>query len=116
MNIELKESFEVIELGTHYELPTFKVVDGKGIELTGNTLPLKFVRGSKVNNKEVECKEGLVHETLLSAMITDLKFKNSLVPCVEGEMTIIKLTEALGWLRQRQIDRERRSVIGTYQK
>ena len=33
MNVELKEDFDILEEGTHYQLPCYKVVDGKGIEL-----------------------------------------------------------------------------------
>jgi len=49
-------------------------------------------------------------------MIHDLKFKNQLVPSREGSLVITKLQEALGWLRQRQIDRQQRKVDGTYQE
>lgn len=116
MNIELKEDFETVEQGTHYKLPCYEVVDGKGIQLTGNYVDLNFVRGSKLKDEEVERREGTLHEHLLSAMISDLQFKNGLVPSREGSITITKLQEALQWLRQRQVDRVKRSVVGTYQK
>ncbi|MEL6661295.1 MAG: hypothetical protein AAFP77_19660 [Bacteroidota bacterium] len=116
MNIELKEDFEIVEQGTHYKLPCYEVVDGKGIQLTDNYVDLNFVRGSKLKDEEVERREGTLHEHLLSAMISDLQFKNGLVPSREGSITITKLQEALQWLRQRQVDRVKRSVVGTYQK
>ena len=31
-------SYETIEEGTTYQLPNYEVVDGKGIQLTGNQL------------------------------------------------------------------------------
>lgn len=116
MNIKLKEDFEILENGTRYNLPKYRVVDGKGIERTGDFLSLEFVRGSKLGSENVEKKEGTLHEHLLSAMIHDLKFKNSLVPSREGSIVITKLQEALQWLRERQIDRVKRDVEGTYQK
>lgn len=115
MNLELKESFEIIEEGTTYSLPMYKVAD-KGIEPTGEFLPIKFVRGSKIATEEVEKREGTLHEHLLSMMIHDLKYKSSLVPSRESSLVITKLEEALGWLRQRQIDRAKRDVLGTYKK
>lgn len=116
MNVDLKEDFEILENGTHYRLPKYNVVDGRGIERTGNFVNLEFVRGSKLKDEQVERREGTLHEHLLSAMIHDLKFKNGLVPSREGSLTITKLEEALQWLRTRQIDRAKRAVVGTYQK
>ncbi len=114
MNIDLKEDFETLEEGTSYKLPKYQVVDGKGIERTGNFVELDFVRGSKLGSENVEKREGTLHEHLLSCMIEDLKFKHKLVPSKEGACTITKLEEALHWLRARQIDRAKRSVLGTY--
>jgi len=116
MKIELKEDFEVTEKGTHYKLPCYKVVDGKGIERTSNFIDLKFVRGSKLKDEDVEKREGTLHEHLISAMISDLQFKDSLVPSREGALVITSLQNALNWMRQRQIDRIKRSVVGTYKK
>jgi hypothetical protein len=48
--------------------------------------------------------------------IHDLKFKNNLVASQETVKVIEKLTEALGWLGRRQIDRAKREVVGTYKK
>lgn len=109
-----KRAFNTVELGTHYELPVYRVVDGKGIEETGGVYHLKFVRGSKLAEEEVEKREGTLHEHLLSAMITDLKYKNTLVPGREGSIAITKLEEALHWLEERQTAREAAGVVGTY--
>jgi len=116
VNLELKEDFKIIIDGTSYELPTYDVEDGKGIIRTVEKIPLQFVRGSKLKDEEVERVRGTLHEHLLSLMIHDLQFKNDLVPSREGALVITKLQEALGWLRQRQIDRIKRDVAGTYQK
>ncbi len=111
-----KREFTTVELGTHYELPIWKVEDKKGIIETGGLLSLCFVRGSKVRNEKVEKREGILHETLLSAMIIDLKYKQTLVPSREGLITITKLEEALHWMEERQRERESRSVVGTYKQ
>lgn len=114
--MENKRLFETVEQGTHYELPTWKVVDGIGIEKTGKSLPLKFVRGSKLKEEDVEKREGILHETLLSAIIEDLKFKNSIVPSRETSVVITKLQEGLMWMEERQKQRELKGIVGTYKK
>jgi hypothetical protein len=115
MEIELKNDFGIIEEGTQYELPVYRVVDGKGIErVEGPGVLLNFVRGSKLKDEEVQKREGTLHEHLLAAMIHDLQYKNGLVPSREGSIVITKLQEAQQWLLQRQIDRKSRDVEGTY--
>ncbi len=129
MQIDLKEDFEIIEEGTRYRLPEYEVIDGQGIQKTeskkaGNgeyystpmPVEIRFVRGSKLGNEDVAKKKGTLHEHILAVMIHDLKFKNNLVPSREGSLVITKLEEAMGWLRQRQIDRIKRDVVGTYKK
>lgn len=110
-----KRAFHTVEQGTHYELPVYRVVDGKGIEETGETHPIKFVRGSKLKDEDVEKREGTLHEHLLSCMIEDLKFKSSLVPSRETSIVITKLEEARHWLEEREKAREAAGVLGTYQ-
>ena len=112
----LREHFEVVEEGAYYRLPEYEVIDGEGIVETGDSVDLRFVRGSKLKGEEVVRKKGTLHEHLLSAMIVDLKYKNSLVPSRESSLVITRLEEALNWLRQRQVDRLKRKVQGTYQK
>jgi hypothetical protein len=109
-----KRSFNTVETGTLYELPMYKVVDGKGIEETGEVLPLMFVRGSKLKDEDVEKREGTLHEHLLSAMIHDLKFKNGLVPSRETATAITNLEQALHWLEEREHARAAQGVVGTY--
>jgi len=116
MEIKLKEDFNIIEEGTQYELPVYKVIDGKGIERVDKNQVIYFVRGSKLKDEEVPKREGTLHEHLLAMMVHDLQYKNSLVFSREGSLVITKLQEALGWLRQRQVDRIKRNVVGTYQK
>lgn len=125
MEINLKEGFDIIEEGTKYSLPVYDVVEGKGIvkvEDTGEendpfqTQIINFVRGSKLGDEEVDKKRGTLHEHLLSMMIHDLKFKSNLVPSRESSIVVTKLEEALMWLRERQIDRVKREVEGTYKK
>jgi len=116
MNIELKEDFEIREEGSNYLLPMYKVVEGVGIVKTLLNQEIQFVRGSKILEEEVPTRIGTLHEHLLAMMIHDLKYKNNLVPSREGSLVITKLEEALGWLRQRQIDRTKREVVGTYKE
>ena len=111
-----KREFKTVEEGTTYELPTWTVVDGKGIELTGETQKIQFVRGSKLKDEEVERKDGVLHETLLSMMIEDLKFKSTLVPSREGSLALTKLQEALMWMEERQNVRTKNGNVGTYKK
>jgi hypothetical protein len=114
MNINLKEHFLTEEEGTTYHLPTYDVVDGQGIVETDELLPIRFVRGSKLADEEVERRRGTLHEHLLAMMIHDLRYKSKLVPSRESSIVITKLEEALHWLRARQIDRVKREVVGTY--
>lgn len=117
MNIDLKEDFNIIEEGAQYELPQYEVVDGKGIErVPGPGVVVSFVRGSKLKGEDVPKQSGTLHEHLLAMMVHDLQYKNGLVPSREGALVITKLQEALGWLRQRQIDRTKRDVVGTYKE
>lgn len=110
-----KRAFKTVEQGTHYELPVYKVVDGKGIEETSETHAIRFVRGSKVLEENVEKREGTLHEHLLSCMIEDLKFKNTLVPSRETALVITHLQEAQHWLEKRENARSAAGVVGTYQ-
>lgn len=112
----MKRNFETIEQGTEYNLPIYKVTDGVGIELTGDFQTIKFVRGSKLKDEEVEKREGTLHEHLLSMMIEDLKYKNTLVPSRESALVITKLEEARMWMEERQRVREANNTQGTYQK
>jgi hypothetical protein len=112
----LKEDFIIVEEGTSYLLPIYKVEDNKGIVPTEEFLNLVFVRGSKLLEEEVEKREGTLHEHLLATMIHDLSYKQSLVPSDESAQAIIKLKEALGWLRERQINRTKQGTLGTYKK
>jgi len=129
MEIDLKEDFEIIEEGTTYRIPEYEVIDGKGIQKTvgkkasngeyysiPQPVEIRFVRGSKLGDENVEKRNGTLHEHLLGVMIHDLKFKSKLVPSRESSLVITKLEEALMWLRQRQIDRVKRSVEGSYKK
>ncbi len=112
-----RNTVQVRELGTAYNLDEFEVVDGKGIQPTGNTVHLVFVRGDKEDNGvKIPRVSGILHESLLTAMIEDLKYKNGLVPSREGALALTKLQEALHWMEERQRDRAKRNVQGTYQK
>ncbi|MFT6125898.1 MAG: hypothetical protein ACJAVA_000340 [Flavobacteriaceae bacterium] len=112
-----KRNFTTVTEGTHYELPIWKVVDGKGIEeVPSKVQTIKFVRGSKLKDEVVKKVDGILHETLLSMIIKDLKFKGELVRSRENSIVVTKLEEALHWLEERQRERQSRSVEGTYKK
>lgn len=116
INLDLKEDFKIIEEGSQYELPCYEVVDGQGIIEVEETVKINFVRGSKLKGENVERRTGTLHEHLLSMQISDLEFKYSLVPSDDTKQALYHLKSALMWLRQRQIDRQKRNVLGTYQK
>lgn len=110
-----KRAFNTVEPGFLYELPIYKIVEGKGIEETGEVLHLHFVRGSKLCDENQNTpKDGTLHEHVLSAMIEDLKFKNKEVPSRETAIVITKLEEARLWMEERQRSRDAAGVIGTY--
>lgn len=112
-----KREFEIYEDGTSYGLHEWEVVDGKGIETTGSQTPITFVRGDKEDNGEVIPRvDGVLHESLLSMMIHDLKIKNGMVPSRESSIAITKLEEALFWMEERQRNRVKAGVQGTYKK
>lgn len=109
-------SYETIEEGTTYQLPNYEVVDGKGIQLTGNHTQVQFVRGSKLREETVERKEGILHESLLSMMIEDLQFKYDIVPAEETERALLHLKSALDALNARAYKRKIAGTLGTYKK
>lgn len=109
-----KRGYNTVEIGSHYQIPTYKVVEGLGIEPTGEMLDIKFVRGSKLGSDGVEPREGTLHEHLLSVMINDLKFKMSIMPSKETACQITHLEEALHWAEERESARAAQGVLGTY--
>lgn len=111
-----KRNFTIVENGTHYQLPEYEVLDGKGIELVDSVLDIRFARGSKLKDEPVERREGTLHEHLLSMMIHDLKYKGTLVPSRENSLVVTKLEEALFWLEERTKMRELQGTLGTYKK
>lgn len=111
-----KRIYETLEKGCSYQLPMWKVEDGKGIVETGQKLQIHFVRGSKLADEVVEKRDGVLHETLLAMIIDDLKFKSTLVPSRETSLAITKLEEGLHWMEERQRERNARDVQGTYKK
>ena len=116
IKIDLKDSFWIKEEGHSYQVPTYEVVEGKGLQENYSILNIRFVRGSKLGSDNVEPKSGTLHEHLIAMMIHDLKFKNNLVPSKETSMVITKLEEALMWQQRRSIDRAKREVQETYKK
>lgn len=117
LTLELKEDFQVLQEGVTYTLPMYDVVEGEGLVENGDMRQIiNFVRGSKDAEDHIPPHTGTLHEHLLGMMIHDLQYKNKLVPSREGALVITKLQEALGWLRQRQVERQRRGVVGTYKK
>ncbi len=127
------EEIEAKEVGTSYFLYKYRVVDGEGIQKVIKLVPdehptkmsdrpdayqeITFVRGDKNDNGTIIPRvDGILHEQLLGMMITDLEYKNSLVPSEYTEVAIMNLKSALKQLEFRQADRELRNVVGTYQK
>jgi hypothetical protein len=113
---DLKRHFKIVEEGTWYEIPKYRVVENVGLIETGESTVINFVRGSKLGSDNIEPKDGTLHEHLLSVMIHDLKYKNNLLPSRETATTITKLEEALFWAEERQRARVAQGIAGTYQK
>lgn len=60
---------------------------------------------------------GVCNEDLIAMVISRLDhFQESEFACYENDMAIVKLEEALMWLRKRTMSREQRGVEGTSQK
>lgn len=116
IEIDLKDSFDIIEDGHSYSIPQYKVIEGEGLKEINKKLGISFVRGSKREEDLIIPQEGTLHEHLLAVMIHDLKLKNDLVRSKETSMVITKLEEALMWQQKRSIDRARRDVQETYKK
>lgn len=58
---------------------------------------------------------GVMNEDLISMVICRLDhFQDSEFACYENDMAIVKLEEALLWLRKRTMGRENRGVEGTH--
>ncbi len=112
-----KRSFEIIEDKHAYAVPTYTVVEGKGIEeIEDATFEVAFVRGNNQEGNITTYRHGTLHEHLLAVQIYDLQEKQKEFPSKETACAITHLQEALFWLEERQRDREARGVIGTYQK
>lgn len=60
--------------------------------------------------------DGIVHEQLIGVLIDSLEYKNTLVPSAETTKALNKFKEGLFWLQERQKDRTKRNVQGTYNK
>jgi len=60
---------------------------------------------------------GVMNEDLIAMVICRLEhFQESKFACYENDLAIVKLEEALLWLRKRTIGRENRGVEGTHIK
>lgn len=60
---------------------------------------------------------GVMNEDLISMVISRLEhFQESKFACYENDLAIVKLEEALLWLRKRTMGRETRGVEGTHIK
>lgn len=111
-----KRAFNTVLAGHHYQVPQYKIVTGSGIEETGQTIDLTFVRGSKVEEENKTAPmEGTLHEHLVSVMIEDLKLKHTEFPSKETAMAITNLEQARHWMEEREKAREAAGVLGTYQ-
>jgi hypothetical protein len=81
MDIQLKNKVDIVKLGSHYKLPTYRLnKEDRATEIVGD-IDIRIIDGSQ---DEI----GTFHEHLLVMMITDLKHKNSLVPSRDTSMVI----------------------------
>lgn len=111
-----------------YTLPVYTVTD-KGIELVEDVfknfenkpdseLYIQFVRGSKVQDEnKVEALDGVLPQQLIAACIDHLKILNTGELFNTDTMLAIEhLENALLRLYAREYKRNKRGVLGTYQK
>ena len=88
----------------------FKVVNSHNNE---ELVAIDFQEGPILENG----LNGIFNEDLIIMVLERLKsFQASDFACEENAMAIIKLEEALMWLRKRTLDRQKRGVQGTYNK
>lgn len=112
-----------------YNVPVYTVVDGQGIELVRDhfkgfpthppdNLYIQLVRGSKVNDENKEEKlDGVLVEQLLEVCKLFLEECNTTeFSCRENSLAIIAIEEAQLRLYQREYNRKKRNVLGTYKK
>jgi hypothetical protein len=99
-----------------YSVPIYRIATVHGIEVTGEMLEIKFVRGSKVIDENREpAREGTLHEHLVTVMIEDLKLKHAEFPSKETACAITNLEQARHWMEERERARAAQGVLGTYQ-
>lgn len=85
----------------------FTIVDSKNENVLAD---IHFQDGP---TKEVGLN-GIFNDDLLIIVLERLKvFQNTEYKCKENEMAIIKIEEALLWLKKRTLNREKRGVQGT---
>lgn len=113
--LEDATEFWIEDQGSKYSLPIYSI-DDDGIKRTDDTYDLLFVRGSKREQDHIERMDGVIHESLLSSIIWDLEYKNSLVSSEQTSEAIRHLRNALDLIRSRALTRLLRGVVGTYQK
>jgi len=79
-------------------------------------IPLEMVNFQTGAIKEVGLN-GVFNEDLIAMVICRLEhFQKSEFACRENAIAITKLEESLMWLRKRTMNRNKRGVLGTYNK
>ena len=112
--MDKSKDFKTLELGSSYELPMYEVVPGIGLTKTNNTLIVNYVRAKDSEN--IKKQEGVINETLLGMILTDLEYKYSLVPSEQTKEVIEHLKQSLVLLSQRTIQRTDAGVVDTYKQ
>ena len=94
--------------------------------LTPDLLDKKYIVIDQVSNSiEFKIQKGPIKEvsvngcqvdTMIEAAMLIVDGLNRQFPCDENDYVIGHLTNALGWLKQRKINREARKVEGTSQE
>lgn len=95
----------------HFDVTKKEVYEGKEIEVV-----LASIHFQEGPIKEYGVN-GVANEDLIAMIITRLEhFQKSPFSCRENALAIIKLEEALLWMRKRTMGREKRGVEGTHVK
>lgn len=98
-------TYTIEKTGHAYLLPKYRL-NNSGLQATGETARLEFIRGQSST-------DGILIETLLYVLIKDLEHKHSEVPAEEGARTLGHLRSALDALQARTYRRSMRGVLGT---
>lgn len=112
LNNKNKNQMKVITPGHRYELDNFEDKSNQG-------QTIQFIEKKPKEQGSTELltvNDGTTNEDLLEVLLDRLRFLNKKAPCMENQLAIYRLDEALFWLNKRTENRKNRGVEGTNKK